>query len=167
MEVPCKEDIDSTHVLESLTSHPWVHIACHGVLTKFPFDSHFKLSGQSTLRVIDIMTAHWTDAELAFLSACHSAAGDKEKNYDEVVHLAAAMQFSGFKSVIGTLWGMADEDGPIVSKAFYKAMLNFAGGDVAKLDYRNSAKALHMAVRVLRKNGVPVDRWVNYVHIGA
>ncbi|KAI0320132.1 CHAT domain-containing protein [Amylostereum chailletii] len=167
VKMPYKNHIDQDLILESLAKYPWAHIACHGNLEKFPFDSHFKLSGQNTLRVIDIMRANLDNAELAFLSACHSAAVDKQRNYDEVIHLAAAMQFAGFKSVIGTLWGMADEDGPMVARAFYKAMLKFAGGDVAKLDYRNSAKALHMAVRVMRRNGVPLDRWVNFVHIGA
>jgi hypothetical protein len=42
-------------------------------------------------------------AEFAFLSACHTADGDEETP-DEVIHLAAGLQFSGFKSVIGTLW---------------------------------------------------------------
>ena len=30
---------------------------------------------------------------------------------DEVVHFAAAMQFCGFRSVVGTLWAMEDIDG--------------------------------------------------------
>lgn len=60
-----------------------------------------------------------SNAEFAFLSACHSAAVDSQGSPDEVLHLAAAMQFSGFKSVVGTLWGMADTDSPTVAKAFY------------------------------------------------
>ncbi|KAI9450791.1 hypothetical protein F5148DRAFT_986813, partial [Russula earlei] len=31
---------------------------------------------------------------------------------DEALHLTAAMQYCGFRSVVGTMWGMADSDGP-------------------------------------------------------
>ncbi|KAG1766226.1 hypothetical protein EV702DRAFT_981031, partial [Suillus placidus] len=43
----------------------------------------------------------------AFLSAFHTAVGD-EQTPDEVIHLAAGLQFSGFKSVVGTLWEVDD-----------------------------------------------------------
>jgi CHAT domain-containing protein len=46
-------------------------------------------------------------AEFAFLSACHTAVSDEETP-DEVILLAAGLQFSGFKSVIGTLWEVDD-----------------------------------------------------------
>ncbi|KAG1876045.1 hypothetical protein C8R48DRAFT_571681, partial [Suillus tomentosus] len=45
----------------------------------------------------------------AFLSACHTTVGD-EKSPDESIHLAAAMQFSGLRSVIGFMWSVEDED---------------------------------------------------------
>jgi hypothetical protein len=35
---------------------------------------------------------------------------------DEVVHLASAMQFCGFRSVVGTLWAMEDVYGCDVTK---------------------------------------------------
>ena len=34
---------------------------------------------------------------------------------DEVVHLAAALQFCGFRSVVGKMWAMEDDDGCDVS----------------------------------------------------
>ncbi|KAG1736710.1 hypothetical protein EDD22DRAFT_852227 [Suillus occidentalis] len=40
-------------------------------------------------------------AEFAFLPACNTAVGDKETP-NEIIHLAAGLQFSGFKSVVGT-----------------------------------------------------------------
>jgi CHAT domain-containing protein len=42
-------------------------------------------------------------AQLAFLSACETAKGDREQP-DQAIHLAATMLFVGFKSVIGTMW---------------------------------------------------------------
>ena len=64
---------------------------------------------------MDILQSHLPNAEFAFLFACHSAAGDYVHTRDEVLHLAVAMQFCGFSSVVGTLWGMADDYGPILS----------------------------------------------------
>jgi hypothetical protein len=37
--------------------------------------------------------------EFAHLSACHTTVGDEESP-DEVIHLASAMQFVGFRSVL-------------------------------------------------------------------
>jgi CHAT domain-containing protein len=42
-------------------------------------------------------------AFLAFLSACETAKGDQDQP-DQIMHLAAAMMFTGFKSVIATMW---------------------------------------------------------------
>ncbi|KAG2363663.1 hypothetical protein BDR07DRAFT_1569832 [Suillus spraguei] len=58
-------------------------------------------------------------AESAFLSVCDTA-GD-EKTLDEVIHLAAGLRFSEFKSVIGTLW-VVDFVVKHVVEGFYKNM---------------------------------------------
>ncbi|KAG2131136.1 hypothetical protein BD769DRAFT_1295363, partial [Suillus cothurnatus] len=54
----------------------------------------------------------------AFLSACHTTVGD-EKSLDESIHLAAAMQFSGFRSVIGSMWSVDDDVARQVVSTFY------------------------------------------------
>ncbi|KAG2099134.1 CHAT domain-containing protein, partial [Suillus cothurnatus] len=71
------------------------------------------------LTLLDIMERDIPHAEFAFLSACHTAVGDEETP-DEVIHLAAGLQFSGFKSVIGTLWEVDDSVAKHVVEAFYK-----------------------------------------------
>ncbi|KAG2131230.1 uncharacterized protein EDB93DRAFT_1164327 [Suillus bovinus] len=73
-----------------------------------PYNSHFVMRDQP-LTLLDIMERDNPHAEFAFLSACpsHTAVGD-EKTPDEVIHLAAGLQFSGFKSVVGTLWEVDD-----------------------------------------------------------
>jgi CHAT domain-containing protein len=43
------------------------------------------------------------NAFLAYLSACQTATGDREQP-DQAMHLAAAMLYSGFKSVVATMW---------------------------------------------------------------
>jgi CHAT domain-containing protein len=152
-------------VLHALQQHSWAHFACHGHLgdiTK-PFRASFELHGGSSLTLLDLIQAKLPNAELAFLSACHSADGGSITP-DETIHLAAALQFCGFRSVVGTLWAMDDEDGPMISKEFYKHMFRNPGN---KADFRDSAEALNVAIRAMRKNGVPMERWILFVHIGA
>jgi CHAT domain-containing protein len=116
------QDANHDTVLSGPRTHSWVHFACHGYLNDQPFHSSFQLHNQSHLELVKLIPAHCPDAELAFLSACHSAAGDVVGTPDEVrvVHLAAALQFCGFCSVVGTLWGMEDVDGCDVTKDFYR-----------------------------------------------
>ncbi|EIM81749.1 uncharacterized protein STEHIDRAFT_161915 [Stereum hirsutum FP-91666 SS1] len=159
------EDASADGVVAALRDHPWLHLACHGHLDPQSFASSFRLHNATSLRVIDVIKARLPNAEFAFLSACHSAAVDSQGSPDEVLHLAAAMQFSGFKSVVGTLWGMADTDGPSVAKAFYGYLSRH--GDPQRVDFRDSATALRVATKALRRAKVPIDRWVNFVHIGA
>jgi CHAT domain-containing protein len=56
------------------------------------------------LTLLDIIERDIPHAEFAFLPACHIALGNKETP-DEVIHLAAGLQFSGFKIVVSTLGG--------------------------------------------------------------
>jgi len=94
-----------TAVLERLRDHPFAHIVCHGILEPGkPFEASFKLHRGKRLRLLDIVRSQLPDAEFAFLSACHTAESTDESIADEVLHLAAAMQFCGFRSVVGTMW---------------------------------------------------------------
>ncbi|KAG8931225.1 hypothetical protein FRC02_003040 [Tulasnella sp. 418] len=161
---------NGTHdsVIEGLRSHRWIHLALHGSQNLHePFQSHFHLYDKP-LTLLDIIQAQLPEAEFAFLSACHSASGD-EFTPDETIHLATGLQFSGFRSVIGTLWKMADADGPVVAEEVYKYMFrrgrNIHGGVL--VDIRDAAAALNIAMNILRARGVPVDRWISFVHIGA
>jgi CHAT domain-containing protein len=45
------------------------------------------------------------DGFLAFLSACETARGSEDQP-DQAMHLAAAMLFVGFKSVVATMWSV-------------------------------------------------------------
>jgi CHAT domain-containing protein len=158
-------DERGTHnaVLHGLQEHPWVHLTCHGHLNlEDPLTSCFALH-DARLSLASIVQEKLPNAELAFLSACHSAGGDPNTP-DEILHLAAGMQFAGFRGVVGTMWAMADVDGPTVVEAFYR---NMFGENGEKLNHTNAAKALNLATKELRKRGVPLDRWINFIHIGA
>jgi CHAT domain-containing protein len=159
------EQANRETLLPCLQQYSWIHFACHGhLVAKEPFLSSFQLHDNEQLTLSDLMKARLPDAELAVLSACNSAAINVDDTPDEVIHLAAGLQFCGFRSVVGTLWSMADIDGPDVAEDFYRHMFREAGGIG---DFRDSAMALNCATREMRKRGVPMDRWINFVHIGA
>jgi CHAT domain-containing protein len=147
VDVLVNEQANRETFLPYLQHYSWVHFACHGhLVAKEPFLSYFELHDNERLTLADLIKARFSKAEfeLAFLSACNSAAVEVNNTPDEVIHLAAALQFCGFRSVVGTLWSMGS-----------------AG------DFRDSAMALNHATREMRKRRVPMDRWINFVHIGA
>ena len=156
-------------VLERLRDHQFVHIVCHGLLEPGkPFDSSFKLHRGKRLSLLDIVQSRLPNAEFAFLAACHTAEVTDESPADEALHLAAAMQYCGFRSVVGTMWAMADTDGQYLAENFYKSV--FSGGKQGVYHYERTAEALRDAVVRLRRKkrvGMSLERWVNYVHYGA
>ncbi|KAH9047457.1 CHAT domain-containing protein [Lactarius deliciosus] len=154
-------------VVEGLRGSQLAHFACHGVLeTGKPFEASVKLHGGSRLTLLDIVRSRLPNAEFAFLSCCHAAEITEESIADEGLHLTAAMQYCGFRSVVGTMWEMADTDGRDLAKSFYKSL--FSGDQAGVPYYERSAEALRDATRTLRKKrGVTLERWVNFVHYGA
>jgi len=153
-------------VLEGLRRHELVHFACHGNLEiGKPFDASFKLYGDDHLKLLDIVHSRLPAAQFAFLSACHTAEITEESIADEGLHLTAALQYCGFRSVVGTMWAMADTDGRDVARCVYRSMLS---GNHEEPCYLRSAEALRDAVRELRNTkDVGLERWVNFVHYGA
>ncbi|KAG2122498.1 CHAT domain-containing protein [Suillus clintonianus] len=149
--------------LEALEQNTWVHLACHGKQDhQQPYDSHFVMK-DAPLTLLDIMEKDIPHAEFAFLSACHTAVGDKETP-DEVIHLAAGLQFSGFKSVIGTLWEVDDAVAKHVVEAFYEHMVKKLG-DGEFMDCTKAAWALNRATHAV-KTKVPLEQRMVFIHIG-
>ncbi|KAG9025030.1 hypothetical protein FRB95_010624 [Tulasnella sp. JGI-2019a] len=156
------EGVNSTRkmMLTSLKESTWVHFTSDNCwFTKDSFKSTILLESQDAepLTFLDIVKNDFSIAEMAFLSVGHSAYGDEGN------HLATGVLLSGFRSVIGSMWGILDEDRRVVTKEFYKYM--FRNGPEAA-DYRDAAMALSVATDELRRMGVPPDRWANLVHYG-
>ncbi|KAG1841918.1 CHAT domain-containing protein [Suillus subalutaceus] len=146
--------------LEALRRNTWVHLACHGTQDrKQPYNSRFAMRDKP-LTLLEIMENNSPHAEFAFLSACHTAVGDEETP-DEVIHLAAGLQFSGFKSVIGTLWGVTDAMAKYTVEAFYEKMLEDGG----MMDCTKAAWALNHATNAV-KTKVPLEQRMVFIHIG-
>ncbi|KAG1806946.1 CHAT domain-containing protein [Suillus variegatus] len=149
--------------LSALQQNTWVHLACHGKQDpKQPYDSHFVMRDKH-LTLLDIMERHIPQAQFAFLSACHTAVGNEETP-DEVIHLAAGLQFLGFKSVVGTLWEVDDSVAKHVVEAFYTYMFrDLKDGGV--MDCTKAAWALNCAMHSV-KTKVPLEQRMVFVHIG-
>ncbi|KAG1871527.1 CHAT domain-containing protein [Suillus subluteus] len=151
--------------LKALEENTWVHLACHGKQDPTqPYNSHFVMRAEN-LTLLDIMERDIPHAEFAFLSACHTAVGDEETP-DEVFHLAAGLQFSGFKSVIGTLWEVDDAVAKHVVEAFYKYMfMDLKDGTGVVMDCTRAAWALNCATHAV-KTKVPLEQRIIFIHIG-
>lgn len=107
------------------------------------------------------------NAELAFLSACQTAVGDK-RNPEESIHLAAGMLAVGFQGVIATMWSIGDDDAPVVVEAYYKKLLELRSTPNVISGQTGAAYALHHAVQVLRERVGESNfvKWAPFVHFG-
>ena len=148
-----------SRVKEELCKNDWVHLACHGLPNrKQPFTSSFALhDGHFTIQ--HIIRCDLENPEFAYLSACHTTVGDEESP-DEVIHLVSAMQFTGFRSVIGTMWAVDDAQTNKITSVFYRHMT----GESGSLDHTRAAFALW---KTMRSVNVPLDQRILYIHIGA
>ncbi|KAF8431483.1 CHAT domain-containing protein [Boletus edulis BED1] len=148
-----------SRVAEELCKTEWVHLACHGLPNRTrPFESAFALhDGHFTIE--QIMRCEPENPQFAYLSACHTTVGDEESP-DEVIHLASAMQFAGFRSVIGTMWVVDDGETNKITSTFYKHMVDESGC----LDHTRAAFALNKTMKSVR---IPLDQRILYIHLGA
>jgi hypothetical protein len=155
-----------------------IHLACHGVQDPNNATKSGFCLGDGRLTIEYLMNLSVANPFLAFLSACETAKGDIDQP-DQVMHLAAAMLFCGFRSVVATMWwvqslqmqswalstlyrAINDFDGPKVAKWFYEELFTNEVIDVDSVAY-----ALDIAVGKLRDSGVPPDRWAPFIHMGA
>ena len=112
------------------------------------------------LTIREIIRSQWQNPEFAFLSACHTTVGD-ESSPDEAIHLAAAMQFSGFRSVIGSMWSVDDDVAAQVDRCFDNLV---DGSGSGRLDCTRAALALHKAVKTLRKK-IPFEQQIVFIGV--
>ena len=58
---------------------------------------------------------------------------------------------------------MSDEDGAFVAKIVYKRLFS---GDSPTLDPNDVPYTLDEAVQEMRRRGLPIERWVPFIHLG-
>jgi CHAT domain len=157
-------NIPLTTVLDSLQRHQFAHLAYHST-SKTPkqIDATVLFYNRERLNLLEIVRSRHSAGGFAFLPASHMAELTDGIIPDEALHISAALQYSGYRSVIGTMWGMVNKDGRDLAKDVYRSM--YSGKDRGPY-YERSARALQHAVQQMRCN-LPLVRWVNYVHYGA
>lgn len=117
-----------------------IHFACHGLLDeRFPLNSALALTlpehqaeGQENglLQAWEIFESVHLDADLVTLSACDTALG-KEMGGEGLVGLTRAFQYAGARSVLASLWGVADDSTARFMKSFYSHLHNGKSKDEA------------------------------------
>ncbi len=149
-------------VLTAMDSHSWVHLACHAEQQHADPDRSGFALWDGTLTITDLAALPTRRRDLAFLSACQTALGSI-RHLDEAIHLAAAMQFLGYRDVIATMWTITDSSAPHVADDFYTELTRDGRPDPAR-----AADAIHQAIRALHRD----DRthnpllWAPYIHLG-
>lgn len=148
-------------VMRALPSHSWVHFACHGSQDLWDPSQGAVYLTDGPLTILRLAADELPAAEMAFLSACQTAAGGVRLP-DEAIHLAAAVQFAGYRHVIATAWSISDFHAPAVAKDVYTALVT-----AGRLDASRAAAAIHSAVAALKaRSPMRPDLWAPYLHIG-
>ncbi|KAH6897724.1 CHAT domain-containing protein [Coprinopsis sp. MPI-PUGE-AT-0042] len=156
--------------LQYMENHSCIHLACHASQNvSEPLQSQF-LFHNGSLDLATIIQRDLKNADLAFLSACQTSAGD-EKLSDEAVHLAAGMLAAGYRRVVATMWSIGDGNAPEVANDFYSYLFSHQEeGSSGSVDGSTSAYALHHAIQKLRQCLDNSDNsllaWAPYVHFG-
>ncbi|GGV03479.1 hypothetical protein GCM10010260_45250 [Streptomyces filipinensis] len=148
-------------VRSQLPRHRWVHFSCHGGQDLLdPSRGGLALHGGDVLRITDF-GAQRHRGEFAFLSACQTATGVATLP-DETITLAAAMHYTGYRQVIGTLWSVYDDIAADVATAVYSDLTS-----TGRFEPARSARALHTAVRALRDDRrLAPGVWTPFTHTG-
>jgi hypothetical protein len=147
-------------VRNELPRHRWAHFSCHGGQNLADPSQGGLLLQDRLLSIADISTGHYR-GEFAFLSACMTATGGVNLP-DEAITLAAALHYTGYRHVIGTLWSIYDQTAADVAEAVYSELTS-----TGQFEPATSAYALHNAIRDLRDSGtLPLSAWVPFTHTG-
>jgi tetratricopeptide (TPR) repeat protein len=149
-------------VTDLLRTHTCAHFACHGVAGDATGSPALFLA-DGPLTITDLGRLDVPDGQLVVLTACHTAMGDTDRP-DEAGHLAAALQVSGYRHVVSTLWAIGDTTGATVAEQLYEHLAE----QPDTLRPARAAEALHTVVRNLRdEDPYRPTRWAPFLHFGA
>ncbi|MET8632572.1 CHAT domain-containing protein [Streptomyces sp. NPDC004680] len=147
-------------VRAGLRTHRWAHLSCHGGqdLTR-PSQGGVVLH-DAVLTVADLRSDHHAHGDFVFLSACQTALGGAGAP-DEAMAVTSALQYTGWRQVVGTLWSVGATTAAEVTADLYDTLASDG-----TLHTGEAAQALYEAVRGLRRAGHPPRVWAPFVHSG-
>ncbi len=119
-----------------------LHLATHAAAVVGQPSDSFILFGDGVRKSIRDIQALDFDLDLAVLSACETAVGDTLSNGVEVLGLGYAMQQSGARSTIASLWSVSDGGTHALMSEFYRQLQNG----------KSRAESLQLAQRLLISN---------------
>ncbi len=122
---------------------PVVHIASHFKFTPGPMSESYLLMGDGTKLSLEAVRArmNFTGVDLVTLSACETGfGGGQDENGLEVDGLGAVVQRKGAKSVLASLWPVADASTAQLMKALYRLR------DQEKLDKGESLRRAQLSL---------------------
>ncbi|MFJ6433535.1 CHAT domain-containing protein [Streptomyces sp. NPDC091416] len=150
-------------VVAALRDHAWLHFCGHataepgtGSGSRLLVHDHL----DHPLTVAGISRLDLSGAELAYLSACHTARTGFTA-VDETLHLAGGLQIAGFRHVVGTLWSIDDTVSVRIAERVY------AGLGVPRPVADRAAYAVREAVRDIRdRYPLTPSLWAAHIHAG-
>jgi CHAT domain-containing protein len=150
-------------VIDGLQRHPFAHFSCYGVhKARDPFSAEILLDCNERLSLLDVVRTRIPTTELIVLIFHRNPNMMETEGCLEELQLASIMHYYGYRSVVGTIWGVLDVDALDFSEAFYTTLLSRGAAQLGE----KSAEALRYAVQRLRREGMPLERWVNWIHYG-
>ena len=112
----------------AVSTERWIHFAAHVLVDeRVPLDSAIALSTPEAvefgrdngfLQAWEIFESMRIDADLVTLSGCETALG-QEMAGEGIVGLTRAFQYAGARSVVASLWTVADRSTAELMKRFY------------------------------------------------
>jgi hypothetical protein len=147
-------------VLRELGQHRIVHFDCHGEQDlDAPSTGGLELA-DGRLTILEIAAQSFR-GDFAGLAACKTAVGGVEL-LDEAISLAAALHYTGYRHVVGSLWSIRDD---VARQGFARLYELMDDRGVLNADY--SPLALHQVVRDLRDaHRLNPRLWAPFIHVG-
>lgn len=172
-----------THDIQS-QQYNVVHVASHFALLPATPDQSFLLLGDGQPLMLSVMADDATlfsGVDMLVLSACDTASGGTDGDGKEVDSLGSVAQQDGAKSVLASLWPVADASTRLLMEAFYAWHRDHPGTSKAEALRQAQMALLHGTVRetasdVIRAHratmpdqlpdfvAFPVDPKVPYAH---
>lgn len=148
-----KPESCSSEVLDSLKDCDMFHFAGHAQAHSADSLKSALVLDQDRLTVSSLLNINLQSRRpfLAYLSACGTSRMRRDELLNEGLHLVAALQVSGFRHVIGTLWDVDDEVCVDIAADVYSWM------QAHGMDDRSVSEGLHHAVRKLRAKWISTD----------